>query len=349
MKESFEFRRLTGRINITLSNKKKWSADKTTLCARIVAVVENYAKQGYTLTLRQLYYQLVASDTIPNDDTVYKKLSSILDDLRYTGMVDWDAIEDRGRVPDLPYYAENIPDAMDDILRAYRLDRQSGQDNVIEMWTEKDAISGILRRVTHEYHIRLVVNKGYSSSSAMYRAYRRLYRELEKGKRVTILYFGDHDPSGLDMVRDIKDRMINFLLNGESLDIPHNTLTYWYNHVGLENPPADEQRDDEDDIDYIKRCYVHEMFEVVPIGLTLEQIREYNPPPNPAKTTDSRSDWYIKEFGNESWEVDALSPAVMENIVRDAIDRRINRKQYEKVLDQERADKKTMQEFIKSL
>jgi len=196
MTEHFEERKLTGLISLTLSDKSKWVKDKAQLCMEIRSILSAFARQGYTLTLRQLYYQLVASGAIRNDDVVYKKMSGILDDLRYSGKVDWDAIEDRGRVPYIPWSTTGIDAAIQTVIDQYRLNRQEGQPCHIEVWTEKDAISGILKRVTSEYHVQLVVNKGYSSSSAMHNAYERFAEVLNEGRNVKILYFGDHDPAG---------------------------------------------------------------------------------------------------------------------------------------------------------
>ena len=258
-------------------------------------IIEEYAADGYVLTLRQLYYQLVARGVLPNSDKEYKKMGSILGKGRMAGIVDWDAIEDRTRRPQRPYWVTGIPGALDDTINQYRLDRMDGQD-YIEVWVEKDALSGVLKRITERYHIRLMVNKGYSSITAMHDAAERM--EYEDG--VTILYLGDHDPSGLDMVRDIEERLNGF---------------------GIEN------------------------LDVVPIALTHDQIQQYNPPPNPAKVTDPRAGWYIEQFGTTSWEVDALPPAVLHEILEGEIRSRIDIDLYEDMVQQEREDKDELRRF----
>lgn len=196
-------------------------------------IIEEYAAQGYKLTLRQLYYQLVSKDIIPNKKTEYAKLSHLLKNGRMAGVVDFEAIEDRIRVPKRPYWVTGIPDALNDTIKQYRLNRQEGQDVYIECFSEKDAISNILYRITKYYHIYLVINRGYSSCTAMHDAHKR----FEKHDNNVILYLGDHDPSGLDMIRDIKDRLEEFGSTPE----------------------------------------------VVPVALTTSQVRQYDPPPNPAK------------------------------------------------------------------
>jgi len=368
MKEKFEDRRLSGTIRLTLSSERKlpgtdqrsktWSIDKPTLCREIVGIVARYGRQGYTLTLRQLYYQLVAGDVIPNDDVVYKKLSGVLGDLRYSGLIDWDAIEDRGRVPYLPYFADDVPDALNDIARQFRLDRQAGQPKMIEVWTEKDAVSGILSRVTSQYHVRLVVNKGYSSDSAMYSAYERFVGAIKRGQRVIVLYFGDHDPSGLDMVRDIRQRILFFLAAGDRVEIDDYDFQQELRGVGIDNlvdeglleqsvadrfwnsrnEGSDMKDDDADKITIAWRMkYIAEKyFEVVPIGLTMDQIDEYAPPPNPAKITDPRAKDYIAEHGPVSWEVDALPPDVMTGILDAAVVENMDMGIYESVVAREK-------------
>jgi len=184
----------------------KFSSKTAAKLEHAIKILDEYGEQGYVLTLRQLYYQLVSRAIIPNNLKEYSKLSYLLVKARMGGYVDWSAIEDRLRRPDLPYWCIDIPDALEDTIGQYRLNRQRGQANYIEVWVEKDALSGVLKRITEEYHIRLCVNRGYSSATAMYNAARRLRRYPNSH----IIYLGDHDPSGLDMIRDIEDRLEQF-------------------------------------------------------------------------------------------------------------------------------------------
>jgi hypothetical protein len=218
------------------------------------------------------------------------------------GVVDWDAIEDRIRQPFLPYWVIDIADALNDTKQAYRLDRQEGQENYIELWCEKDALSGVLKRVTSHYHINLMVNRGYSSCSAMHDAYKRFVEQNKVlGKEIIILYLGDHDPSGVDMVRDIRQRFEDF---------------------GIE-------------------------VTVIPVALTSEQIKKYNPPPNPAKFSDPRAKDYIEKFGSTSWEVDALKPEILHEIVIKNIVSLIDVDKFNKMIKKEELDKKEIDKFIR--
>jgi hypothetical protein len=271
MKEQFVDRLRLSKSNIEMLN-------------RINDILEEYVNDGYTLTLRQLYYQLVSRDVIPNNDKEYAKLSNILKNGRMAGIVDWSSIEDRVRVPKLPYWVKDVKDAIKDTIQQYRLDRMKGQDRKVEIWVEKDALSNVLYRVSEKYHIRLMVNRGYSSVSAMYDAYNR----LNTGD--VILYFGDHDPSGMDMIRDVRERLQEF-----GIDV-----------------------------------------EVRPIALTMEQIREFNPPPNPAKITDPRAKWYIEKYGKTSWELDALPPRELIRLAENAVESIIDIELYNEMLEEEK-------------
>jgi hypothetical protein len=319
--EKFEERKLTGRINVACKyddgTVRYWQDDKETICEHIKLIVDDYRSDGLTLTLRQLHYQLVTRNWIINHDTAYKKLGTILDDLRYSGEIDWDAIEDRGRVPYLPYWVRGVDHAIQDTIDQYRRDLQDGQENHVEVWTEKDALSGILRRVTNPYHVRLVVNKGYTSSTAIYNAYQRFVDAMKSGQNVVVLYFGDHDPSGLDMVRDIKERLEFMFGKGD-----HYYDLFDHEEIGTR-------------------------FRVVHIGLTKAQIREYNPPPNPTKLTDTRAAKYISVHGRTCWEVDALNPRTLIQIVEQHIQNEIDMDLYNDMLKKQEKDIATIKKKFK--
>lgn len=281
------------------ANKSSLSRKNKELLSKIIVIIEEFILQGYTLTLRQLYYQLVSRGLIENVTKEYARISHVLVKGRMEGVVDWDAIEDRIRVPSLPYWVAGIDDALNDAIKQYRLDRMQGQPTYIEIWVEKDALSGVLKKNTEHYHVRLVVNRGYSSCTAMHDAYERIKFQEQAGKSCHILYLGDHDPSGVDMVRDIQTRLREFGVNPE----------------------------------------VHR------IALTQEQIKQYNPPPNPAKLKDTRAKAYIKEFGNMSWEVDALHPTVLHDILQNAIEELVDKEQFQLIIEKEEQDRQLLSDF----
>ena len=308
MKERFRSKRFSETLRIKLSNLQFWEANTINLIRAITGIIEKYQDKGIRMTLRQLYYQLVAADIIPNDDRVYKKLSTLLTDSRYIGIVDWEAIEDRVRVPRVPSEWDSIPDIVESAIASFRLPRWAGQDYYVELLTEKDALSSILAPIAFKWHVTFCVNRGYTSATAMYDIFQRVFSAVQKGKKAILLYLGDHDPSGLDMIRDIELRIQEFLI---VKGIPINRNGY-----------------------------------VKPIALTQQQIKEYSPPPNPAKITDPRAKSYIKKYGRKSWEVDALPPDVMISLVEESIKSYIDIDIWQTVLDEEEGQKKKLQTIL---
>ena len=139
----------------------------------------------------------------------------------------------------------------------------------------------------------------------MYEAACRIQRQIEnEGKQEAfIIHLGDHDPSGIDMTRDIQERMDLF---GADVTVDR-------------------------------------------IALTWEQIELYNPPTNPTKLTDSRATGYIKEYGYDCWELDALEPRVIEQLIIDTVMNLTDLHLYEDAKDKEQADKGKLYDFIQEL
>lgn len=272
------------------------SISKLNLCQEII---EKYMAMNLRLTLRQLYYQLVTCNAIPNKEREYKNLGRLVSDARLAGLIDWDAIEDRIRQPRIQGEFENLADLIETALYAYRLPRWSGQECHVELWVEKDALAGVLFPLASKYHITLMVNRGYSSQSAMYESANRFKAQEEKHS--IILYLGDHDPSGEDMVRDIQDRLDLFDAN----------------------------------------------VAVIKIALTMDQIEQYNPPPNPAKITDPRAEAYVRQYGEDSWEVDALPPDELARIVSRSIEARVDQDKMAEIIKREEKDKKILRRFVR--
>ncbi len=293
-----------------------WTTSQETLLNDILGIIEDFMNQKITLTNRQLYYQLVASELIPNATEIYKRICEFLTDARYGGYIDWDAIEDRGRPRQMHAEWDNVKDFVNDAIQSYRLRRWSDQEYYVELYTEKQSSESILAPIADRYHISFSYNKGYSGAAPFYDLSKRIFRKISGGKDVVLLYAGDHDPSGIDMVRDIKERITEFLTKG----------------------------DDGYDVSAVEM-----FFHVVPLALNMEQIRQYNPPPNPAKISDPRARKYVEQFGNVSWELDALRPEVLTDIIERGIQRFMDVYKYNSWIEKEKPDKQRLQDFADSL
>lgn len=212
-------------------------------------IIADFQRQGYRLTLRQLYYQFVTRNLIVNAEASYDKLGKLISDARLAGLIDWSAIEDRTR----SLRALSSYDDPEELMRYtpywYRLDKWASQHVRIEAWVEKEALLGVLARVCNQYEVPYFACKGYVSSSEMYDASKRYLSYIQNGQDVILLHLGDHDPSGIDMTRDVIDRLT--LMLGSSADnLQVMRLALNYDQVTQYNPPpnpakmADSRFDD---------------------------------------------------------------------------------------------------------
>jgi len=255
-------------------------------------IVSQYLAQGWKLTIRQLYYQFVARNLFPdsrkyswtgtrwvkdpegtkNAEPNYNLLSTTTSEARLAGLIDWDAFEDRTRKINQNSHWQGPADILQVCVDQYREDSRATQKVYVEVWVEKDALLGVLERACQKLDCAWFACRGYSSQTAMHEAAKRI--RSKPNDRAIVFYLGDHDPSGVDMTRDIQDRLDMF------------------------------------------GCYA----EVDRIALTMEQVKQYNPPSDPAKQTDSRYERYCADAGTtECWELDALDPDILVALINDAV------------------------------
>lgn len=264
-------------------------------------VINEYKEQGYELTLRQAYYQLVARGYIPNNERSYKNIGNLINDGRLAGLIDWTAITDRTRNLRGNSHWNNPSDVIASAKYSYLLNKWKGQPNYVEVWVEKDALVDIVGQACRPLDTPYFSCRGYTSQSEMWGAAQRFLRQPDRERRI-IIHLGDHDPSGIDMTRDIQERLEMF-----GADV------------------------------YVKR-----------VALTMEQIETYNPPPNPAKLTDSRCGKYIAEFGDESWELDALEPKMLTNLIVEQVTMYRDDEIYQEICDREDREKEELQMLVDS-
>lgn len=257
-------------------------------------IISAYAADGYDLTLRQLYYQFVTENLIANKQSEYKRLGSVINDARLAGKIDWLSIVDRTRNLRGGSHWATPGDVIESAALGYAIDKWKDQDYRVEVWIEKDALVGVLQRACPAEDVNYFSCRGYTSQSEIWMAARRIGRYIETGQRVLIVHLGDHDPSGIDMTRDITERLTMFLaidqFGGGTGDSPEGY--------------ADD---------------VGNWLTVNRVALNMDQIRRYQPPPNPAKLSDARAAGYVRKHGYDSWELDALPPNVLVQLIRDAI------------------------------
>lgn len=283
--------------------EKSFTPESLKKIAVVNAILAEYQADGYDLTLRQLYYQMVARGYIENSQKSYKRMGDLVNNARLAGLVDWDMITDRGRETVTPPHWEDPAAIVEAAARQFALDKWEDQPNHIEVMVEKQALEGVLIPVCRSLDIRFTANKGYSSSSTMYEAGKRLLDCTEDGKTVWVLYLGDHDPSGIDMTRDVGERLRLF-----------------------------------------SGCPV----EVNRLALNMDQVERLKPPENPAKDTDARYSAYIARFGHSSWELDAIEPRTLAQIVTRAVEDLRDPVLWAEAVKREAAMKSELETFVKT-
>lgn len=282
---------------------KTFTAAHREVIDRANTICREYAALGFDLTVRQLFYQFVSRAWIANKQTEYARLVSIISAARLAGEMDWNYIQDRTRnLRDRSHWRRP-----EDIIRGsaqqYHKDLWADQDYRLEVWIEKDALVGVLANVCNELDVPYFSFRGYTSLSEVWVAARRIEGYMRKGKSVEIIHLGDHDSSGIDMTRDIEERLVTFL-EGDGF-----------------NPMA---------------------LTINRIALNMDQVLDHDPPPNPAKQTDPRAAKYIAMHGESSWELDALEPTVIEQLVRDTVESKIDWDAWDAAKDVLEAERKVL-------
>lgn len=282
--------------------RKRFRDDTLDVIEQAREICEDYAAQGYQLTLRQVYYQFVAKGLLPNSDRSYKRLGSIVNEARLAGLLDWDHISDRTRSLRRTNTWQSPSQIIEASASQFKRDlwEVSGQLSRPQVWVEKDALVDVVARAAEPLHAPYFSCRGYVSQSEMWRAGRRIREQVLEGFEPVVFHLGDHDPSGIDMSRDIAERLSLF----------------------AETPVRVER-----------------------IALTMAQIQQYSPPPNPAKLTDSRGTDYVARYGYQSWELDALQPQALVALIASHVEAEIDDQgAWDQVLAEDQSTRDRMQD-----
>tara|TARA_Y100000310_G_C20691169_1_gene822321 strand:+ start:3641 stop:4597 length:957 start_codon:yes stop_codon:yes gene_type:complete len=254
--------------------ERRFAAKTAKVIEQANEIMEEYS--GDQLTLRQLHYQFVARDLYENTMRNYKKLGDIIRNGRMAGLISWDLVQDRTRsLVGWGWGSRNPASAIMSAAYSYKERRWHNQPVKVEIWVEKDALSGVMTDPGHKWRLNYFATKGYPSISSLKEAADRFKAWERQGHSVVILYLSDHDPEGLHMPEQV----------GEALE-----------QFGVTN------------------------MEIRRIGLTMDQIREHQPPPSAAKESSSRASAYVEATGTtDAWELDALRPAVIQQLIEDEV------------------------------
>ncbi len=256
-------------------------------------IIQQYNALGLTLTLRQIYYKFVGHGWIVNDKEGrnYTNLGNTLNKARLAGWIDWEAMEDRSRSLYKQASWDQPKDIIESVVQAYHRDLWLTQKEYVEVWVEKDALSNLVERACSVLDVPYFACKGYTSVSELHNAALRI---MNKRRPATIIHLGDHDPSGIDMTRDIFER----------LEIFFNYHEY-------------------------KACNVER------IALNMDQIEKYKCIPAPVSIKQSIAKKYIAAFGDNCWELDALEPMVLIDLIKEKIKRHLDQKLFDIELEKQ--------------
>lgn len=291
----------------------RFGADRMAMIDAANVILDEYSLQGLDMTLRQLYYQFVARGLFANEDRNYGLLQRVISDGRLAGLVSWDAIQDRTRTLMGAGAFYNSPAlAIQSVAEGYSKDLWADQDWRPEVWVEKEAQLGNISRVCNELRIQYFASRGYNSQSEQWRAGQRFADMVRRGQRPIVFDLRDHDPSGVHMTQDNRERL--------------------------------------------------EMFAGVPVvvqrlALNMDQVLEVNPPPNPAKLTDSRVTGYQEymeglghgDLADTSWELDALSPTYIRDLITNAVEMVRDPIRWENALALEVSEQEYLQHLVDTL
>lgn len=181
----------------------------------ITASLKVFLQYDTAITLRQLYYRLVSQLLIPNNINSYKRLSRILVKAREQGDVPINCLEDRSRRilgrGDTGYdsaeeYLRSRISSLSDSWKGFTMPMWDNQPKGILISLEKDALSRLVSRIANTYSVRTFPTRGYPSFSYVQRMAQYIMTRMTD-KETIVLYYGDFDPSGMDIERDLTDRL----------------------------------------------------------------------------------------------------------------------------------------------
>lgn len=260
------------------------------ILGQVNEIFEEYAAY-LPMTVRQIYYRMVARFDYTKEKGASKSLGRMLKKARRARVIPMDAIRNDGITELAPTTFAGTEDFLDYMRRwaeDLRLDRTEGQALRLVVWCEAAGMAPILQGVAEKYGITVFSSGGFDSVTAKYQVAKNL---VDDGRPTEIFHIGDHDASGVAMFLALAEDVKKFYcqLGG--------TEEVWFTRLAI----------------------------------TPDQIREYDLPMAEANPED------IRPFTGRTAQAEALPPPIMEPILKAAIEARLNRAAYNRVLKEEQA------------
>lgn len=276
--------------SVTASTSRRKCRTSRTFQGKTQALVDSLVnsiqelREYWPLTVRQVYYQMVAGLVIENNVGQYKRVSDVLNTLRVNGTVPWLAIEDRTRRTIEKRGHEDHVSWLRDQFKGFANYKWYGrclvqdQGIYVEVTTEKDALSSIMEDAIWIYCTRLNVIRGQNSASLQHKMAENFKRAIDRGQKPVLLHFGDLDPSGVAIPKAMKRTFLED--HGVAVDVRR-------------------------------------------VALTPEQVEKYRLPSDPdaAKKTDANYKSFVSEYGEDQHavELDALHPQDLREVLRSTL------------------------------
>jgi len=287
---------------------KMWNRTRETI-ETADKIASEYYDDGHILSVRQMFYQFVSRNLCKNTPNEYDRIQRTIAKGRLWGMIDWLHFEDRGRNLKARSHYDSIVDILESAYHSYHKNLWVNQRVQPEIWTEKDALLGVCGDICHELDVPLLSMRGYNSYSEMWRAAQRFIEMRDNCK----------------WQKQQQTPLIILLSDHDAAGIDMSRVVQEKLELFMGG------RD----------------FEFVRLGLTMEQVAKFGLPPNSAKVKrDSRVKAYIEEFGPHSWELDALEPSTIIDLIRDEVLKHRDEEQYAKDIAAIESDRRRLLHMI---
>jgi hypothetical protein len=182
---------------------KRLRATKAEVEARREALLD-IIDDGKPMTVRQVFYQATVRGLVEKAETGYSKVQTDITLMRRDGSLPYDWLADNTRWQRKPNTFDSVEDALRETARFYRKNLWRDADAYVEIWLEKDALSGVIYPVTSMYDVPLMVARGYASLSFLFSAAEYI-NTLDIP--AYIYHLGDFDPSGVNAGEKIEETL----------------------------------------------------------------------------------------------------------------------------------------------
>jgi len=193
---------------------------------RIRTAIYEQVAENHPMTVRQVFYQMAVRGIVPKQERRgYNTVQRLLVEMRRAGRIPYAWIVDSSRTIRKPTTFDSMEDALQNTARTYRRSLWTDLDVYVQIWCEKEALTGVLWDVTDDWDVPLWVSRGYSSISYLHQAAERIQAALDAGRLPYVYNFGDHDPSGVNAWEKLKETLREYVEDPELVEFERVAVT----------------------------------------------------------------------------------------------------------------------------